>query len=510
MTTATPPRPADLSPRAQAIFPDPEYGQLIDAARSHPAIFLDVFGSIFDAPSNRAMRFQLWDWQWSALNYMLQHKRVIILKARQLGMSWLAAGYALWVALTKPNSVILLVSRTEGVASTLLSKCSYIYNRLPAELKSPNPSRRDKDNTTEMYFAAFNSKILAVASTRESGRSESSTLVIADEWADHPEAAEMYSSYEPTTGTEGQIIGLSTAKGRSGFFYKLYSEAKRGMNDFLPLFLGAHLRPDYTDEFLAAKHRTYEMAGEEWMFYREYPSKDLDAFQGSLDLFFPADALQRLSNGVRPPVKLLWDNNFRIWETPRRGQRYTIGVDPARGGADSSVGFVMDARATRHVATLRSNRWSPYQFAELLHRLGTEFYCSDPNAPESAAIMAVERNAGGLAVIEALSQVWSYPNLARFKPRKKGAAWHTGWDTNSATRPLLLADLSAAVADESFYTQDEEWLDEAFTFERDELGRPSASSTNHDDHITASGVCLQARNQYPVVRGVRQTTPLSR
>jgi hypothetical protein len=40
----------------------------------------------------------------------------VVLKARQLGVSWLAAIYALWFAIRKPVQVVLLISQRQDDA----------------------------------------------------------------------------------------------------------------------------------------------------------------------------------------------------------------------------------------------------------------------------------------------------------------------------------------------------------------------------------------------------------
>jgi len=53
--------------------------------------------------SHRAQLFQL-------------HRLVIALKARQIGMTWLCAGFALWLILFHPAATILLFSKRDDEA----------------------------------------------------------------------------------------------------------------------------------------------------------------------------------------------------------------------------------------------------------------------------------------------------------------------------------------------------------------------------------------------------------
>ena len=517
----TAPHPV-LSRQAEALFgQDAGLDTLLSAARSHPAVFADVFCTIYDPPTRREFPFKLWDWQWELFDAFVSNNRVIVLKARQLGVSWLLAAYALWVATTRPHSNIILVSRTEGVASELLSKCDFMRLRLhPALL--PGSSKRDKFNTTEIYFAANNSRITAAASTKDSGRSSSASLVIPDEWASHPFAEDMYAGYEPTIGTGGQILGCSTAKGRRGLFYNIYRGSRRGANTFTPVFLSAELRPDYTPEFLQAKQEAYELAGTPYLFGQEYPRTEQEAWGGSLSTFFAPDDINHLSSLVLPPVATLdrwdpslpfgWNGSLRIWHRPIRGHRYVIGADPAGPNASGSrsAATVWDASTPtfRHDATL-AGFWAPYDLADALNHLG-RMYAADPTIPDAAATLSVEQNNFGSAVLESLTRIHHYHNLY-FRKDTRSKKPIAGWLTTNANRLPLLEDFRAGLSGREWTTSDEELVDELTTLEESpNTGRVEAASGARDDLPFASAIAWKARSQYPAVRGSRRTRPLPR
>ena len=65
---------------------------------SHIVYFVEEYGHIEDRNAPEiVVPFKLWDEQKQALNDMVSHKWTIILKARQLGISWLVLHYACWV-----------------------------------------------------------------------------------------------------------------------------------------------------------------------------------------------------------------------------------------------------------------------------------------------------------------------------------------------------------------------------------------------------------------------------
>lgn len=54
-----------------------------------------------------AIRFLLWEAQRDLLADMRRERLLLILKARQLGISWLVCGYALWLCLYRPSQLVL-------------------------------------------------------------------------------------------------------------------------------------------------------------------------------------------------------------------------------------------------------------------------------------------------------------------------------------------------------------------------------------------------------------------
>src|SRR5688500_11682596 len=71
-------------------------------------------------------RLEPWDFQRDLARTWVEQKRIIILKGRQLGISWMAAAYALWVAAYHFGALVLLVSQTQTDAQELLSKVKFI------------------------------------------------------------------------------------------------------------------------------------------------------------------------------------------------------------------------------------------------------------------------------------------------------------------------------------------------------------------------------------------------
>ena len=67
-----------------------------------------------------------------------QHKRIIVVKARQMGISTVVRAFCFWQALTSRDSVnTAVVSNKERSALNLLDIDRRFYNKLPKSLQRP-------------------------------------------------------------------------------------------------------------------------------------------------------------------------------------------------------------------------------------------------------------------------------------------------------------------------------------------------------------------------------------
>ena len=68
----------------------------IEYCRDNLEYFIDNYGHIEDKdnPTNIIQQFQMWEKQREALRSIAENKFNVILKARQLGFSWLVLHYA--------------------------------------------------------------------------------------------------------------------------------------------------------------------------------------------------------------------------------------------------------------------------------------------------------------------------------------------------------------------------------------------------------------------------------
>lgn len=244
------------------------------------------------------MPFRLWPAQVALLWALASTRLILILKARQLGISWICCWYALWLCLFHPGKVVLLFSRGQDEANEMLRRVRVLYERLPAWLRTAGPALI-KLNTEEMAWAN-ESRIQSLPASPGSGRSFTASLAIMDEAAFMLWASEVYTAMKPTIDGGGQLIILSTANGRDNVFHDLCDRAQRGASNFAFHFLPWHARPGRDAAWYAA---TEADAIDAALMKQEYPATADEAFDASeVDAFLPSIALWDACQAALPPL----------------------------------------------------------------------------------------------------------------------------------------------------------------------------------------------------------------
>ena len=95
-----------------------------------PGYFVAQHMWIYNATDSEWVRFGLWPAQVETLAAMRESSKLVVLKARQLGLSWLSLAYALWVLTFRPPATVLLFSLKEDEAVELLNRMREMYLRL--------------------------------------------------------------------------------------------------------------------------------------------------------------------------------------------------------------------------------------------------------------------------------------------------------------------------------------------------------------------------------------------
>jgi hypothetical protein len=117
----------------------------------------------------------------------MAHGATLILKARQLGATWVVAAVSLWYLLYRPGSYCILFSYTEAEAKEIIARIWTMYMSSPLALRAhvqvvtPGTLRRAIGVAARSPPRRSARRIRALPATKKHGRGANATLVVMDE-----------------------------------------------------------------------------------------------------------------------------------------------------------------------------------------------------------------------------------------------------------------------------------------------------------------------------------------
>lgn len=135
-------------------------------------------------------------------------RRVIVLKSRQMLLTWAIALYAVWLMIFKRNQTILVISQDKRKAKEVVKRCRDVLKRLPGWMKEKSIDER-RPSTEEIRWGN-GSRIISLPSVPDAARTFTCNLGIIDEAAFNPDFAGSYGGMKPAVGRNGALAIIST------------------------------------------------------------------------------------------------------------------------------------------------------------------------------------------------------------------------------------------------------------------------------------------------------------
>lgn len=493
-----------------------------------------------DVDQQGKVLFDLFSYQKSTLETFLNRRYVIVLKARQLGLTTLADAYALWLLMFRPGANILLVSKDQPTADKALDLLKFMYRFLPGWMAGRVPEL-EVDSAREMVWrhaSGLKSRIVSRPATKTVGAGETATLVMWDEAALASYQDESLRSLMPTTDAGGSMIVFSTARGGHNTFARLYRDAEAGRSEFAPIFhpwhvsrlMNKHAGTGKKPDMGLYEGRRLQMADKPWQFYAEYPSDPDEAFRQSgrtrfsnlppVEEFdeFPLQGRLIEDGGViqfvndpEGPLRLAYPIEGAIFGPT------VVAVDPSEGvGGDYtaiSAGFLDEAGAPVRVAFWHDNLTEPAKAAEHAAMLGR--YLSFRGRE---ALMVVEKQGGfGETIIHELRENHLYRNLYMHTytgHRKKRREQTYGMPMTASRRPLVVDSLAKWLnygsGSQVMEGVDRDLRLELGAFVVTDNGRVEADVGMHDDLVMSCAIMVYVLSETlrPAVSGPKVDGPV--
>ena len=230
-----------LDPMADSVWMERERRRVV----ASPIYFTKAYGHM-QGQTGPAMPIELWPLveraaelaigartQEEVLEVLWREKRTLMLKARQLGMTWLVLHYAYWTIAFRADTPLaraLALSKRGDDASKLLARARRIRDLLPPFLRHEESSET-KGSKTELQLVG-RGRLISLPGTPDAARMETATFVMFDEAAfpKNEQAGPTLTALEPTLGEEGQLCILSTGNGESGDGAAFADEVRKALD----------------------------------------------------------------------------------------------------------------------------------------------------------------------------------------------------------------------------------------------------------------------------------------
>lgn len=497
-----------------------------------PILWIETFVNIVDK-RGKVVPFKFNPQQ----KYVMRNKEKfnIILKSRQLGITSVALAYSLYLAITKPNSVCMIMAYSLDSVNNIFEKLKQMYSDLPDCVRLETIA----NNRKELKFVNNSRIIVCTCGSKDNARGATLSFVHLSEVAFMNEYLDkQLTAIEQALVPDGCMILESTANGLNRFselwnktvsgekplwkpFFFSWVQDKRMFADEYKEFskrykniYGTYLTEedfDETEVALSQKGASLEQLmwrrlkisnSSEAKFCQEFPSNPMEAFLNTGSNIFSTSVIQERLNGIyvaeakgelrlKLPVKAIdpiikkHNKYMNIYRLPVKNKKYFIGVDTGEGlGADNdySVISIIDESGFQCLEW-RSNKVKPYEFAELTYKIACWY---------NKGLLIIEKASAGHTVVDKIHHDFHYVNMFKYKTydQKKGKSQRkVGWETNSKSKPIMISDMQEWFETGNCLVNSKQLLQEMKFFELVDGSMKAVSG--HDDTVMAFAMALQ-------------------
>lgn len=426
-------------------------------------------------------------------------KRNIILKARQMGITTYVAARFFLNTMLQPGTLSVQVAHDQQSAEEIFRIVHRFLENLP-EAWRRSALKISRANVRQIIFPKLDSEYrVESAADRCAGRGLTIQNLHCSEVARWPhDVAETLAALRAAVPPDGEIFLESTPSGAGGTFYEEWQSAPETgyVRHFFPWWRdkGYKREPEvvnFTDEELGLMTQHELDAGQiafrremrlqfRNRFLEEYAEDAATCFLTSGNCMFDCE---KLADALKKPEVLVdskQNGKLLYFLQPQPGRDYIVGVDPSSGHPEGDYGCieVIDATSGAQCAEWH-DRFRPEEAAANAVRLAKDY---------NMAMIAVERNGVGEAVVTELRVHTDYPNVYC----SHNAA---GWLTTDMSRERALTNFRDLLDNQTDLFNSHRLLQECRTFVRNAKGKCAAAAGAHDDMVMAMAIAQAVRGE---------------
>ena len=431
----------------------PEQVQEIIRCSEDPVYFIKTYIKIVSLDKG-LIPFDMYHFQEEMVQKFHDHRFNIAKLPRQSGKSTIVTSYLLWYVLFNDNVNVAILANKAATAREMLQRLQLSYENLPKWLQQGilqwNRGSLELEN---------GSKIMAASTSASAVRGMSFNVIFLDEFAFIPNhiADQFFSSVYPTisSGKSTKVIIISTPHGMN-MFYKLWHDAERGSNEYVPTEVHWSEVPGRDDVW---KEQTIKNTSEQ-QFRVEFECE----FLGSVDTLISPSKLRIMP--YHDP--LIQRNGLAVYEKVIPEHNYIITVDVARGlSNDYSAFMVIDTTTVPYklVARYRNNEIKPIIFPNIIIDVAKNY--------NNAYVLCEVNDIGG-QVADIIQFDLEYENLLMAAMRGRagqqlgqgfsGKKTQLGVKMSTAVKQVGCSNLKALIEEDKLLINDYDTIAELTTF----------------------------------------------
>lgn len=465
--------------------------------------------------------------------------RIVVLKARQLGISTLTEAIIFWWLFAHPGAQGLVIAHEAEAAQGLFEKSQFYWESWPFNKLY---TARHASQKRLMWDQTRSGLRIASAKNVEAPRGRTLHACHLSEAAFYDEPESLTVALNQTVPKKhGTFVCIeSTANGAAGWFHDFWMDAREGSLAYKPLFFPWFRHPEYAYptslctqvELTSEERRLFSLGASyenlEWRrqvlptdfrhdeeyFKQEMPATDIEAFLVSGTPVFPLEALSDCYEplpGFRGHLieaggRLRYEADPRgpltIFKAPAENidpDLYFVAGDPSQTSyGDPGCIQVINRSTLEQVAVWHGNI-DPISFAGEMYKLGR--YYGD-------AMLCPEVSGGGQATIATLigkgyERIWHH----RWADKSQGKVSNAmGWETSWKRKDWAIGQMLYLFGERAVRFHDAKTYDQFRGFVTHDSGyQGSIDKKTHDDAVMALCIAYTASGLEGPYRGQRDT-----
>lgn len=504
-----------------------EYAKCLDS----PIYAVETYLETFDKTQEGFVPFKLFPRQKEIIYAYENHRFNLVTKPRQAGVSTTTAAYMsikVGFADSENPEAILIIANKQELAFEFLAKIKDFLSQLPRWVWGNEYYGNPKNEAKSIFLTDSKkeiklpngSRVKAVATSKDALRGFTPTYLVMDEAAYIDNGAEVFGAALTALGTGGKATLISTPKGMDSLYYKTYDLAKKKKNSFNiiemkwyeDLRYNKDLRWLKDDQIVVESEFTFDsynkMLTEGWKptssWYEQMclgMNNDAKMIAQELDVSFIGSGgnvieeqyidFQNKNNVMEPAFTHGAENEIWIWEAPKEGHQYIMGVDVSRGdGEDSSTIVILDFTTMEQVMEYQG-KIQPDLLAQIVEEYG-ELY-------KAYTVVDVTGGMGVSTVLKLLE--FDYKRLHYDNPNGKILSARqrelVSYDKDSkipgfhatSVRLPMISNLEFKIRTNAIKIRSNRLTSEMKTFIY-KNGRPDHMEGYHDDLLMSLAMCL--------------------